>query len=208
MNTVVVVFLALRSGPGKKNHRYRHAARATFLDPHQAELPLAPGGASAFGYRFFVDGPCCEGEDDVVARTRTENDVMRGLVDDQFNALYSDASINYKTQWGQLATHNYGRDWDISIVTWAVRHYTFQFILSTDDDALLCTQNLVYQLLQPPFQHAKPFVLGFPRWDQFDNCFILLSSSVASFLGSGDNYRTLLRPGHANNSHGATFGAA
>ena len=138
-------------------------------------------GTTPFAYRFFVDGPCCEDEiDDVISRQGTHADVESGLLREGFNALYG-KTTNYKTQWAS-AVSNYGRDWDISIVTWAVRHYQFSFILSTDDDALICTQNLLFQLMQPPFQTAAPFVMGFPRWDQFDNCFILLSADVARFF--------------------------
>ena len=162
-----------------------------------------------FAYKFFVDGPCCDDEgNDVISRKRTNADVKSGLVRREFNELYGDT--NYKNQWGSARVSNYGRDWDVSIVSWAAHNYRFSFILSTDDDALICTQNLLFQLSQPPFQTAatdRPFVLGFPRWDQFDNCFLLASYHVAVFFR--DRYYELLRPTHtANSTRGATFGAA
>jgi hypothetical protein len=200
---VVLLFIALRSGPGKKNARYRAQARRTFLSPTMTHL-TAP-----FAYKFFVDGPCCDDEgNDVISRKRTNADVKSGLVRREFNELYGDT--NYKNQWGSARVSNYGRDWDVSIVSWAAHNYRFSFILSTDDDALICTQNLLFQLSQPPFQTAatdRPFVLGFPRWDQFDNCFLLASYHVAVFFR--DRYYELLRPTHtANSTRGATFGAA
>ena len=146
---VVLLFIALRSGPGKKNARYRAQARRTFLSPTMTHL-TAP-----FAYKFFVDGPCCDDEgNDVISRKRTNADVKSGLVRREFNGLYGDT--NYKNQWGSARVSNYGRDWDVSIVSWAAHNYRFSFILSTDDDALICTQNLLFQLEQFATQLSPP----------------------------------------------------
>jgi hypothetical protein len=52
----VILFIAVKSGPGRKNERYRSTARKTWLDKNMKGVEVENG----FAYKFFVDGPCCE----------------------------------------------------------------------------------------------------------------------------------------------------
>lgn len=74
---------------------------------------------------------------------------MKSWLHPSFEQLYTNPELNYKTQWERNSS-NYGRDWDIGIVAWVVRTYQFQFILCVDDDAMPCTQNLIYTLNAMP----------------------------------------------------------
>lgn len=52
----VILFIAVKSGPGRKNERYRKTARKTWLDMNMKGIDQENG----FAYKFFIDGPCCE----------------------------------------------------------------------------------------------------------------------------------------------------
>ena len=102
----ITLFVAVRSGPGVKNVRYRATARKTWLGiQSMAELPR-----HSVAYRFFVDGPCdtCAQEEesfgDMVVRQRNSSPDASSNPDatwlhPTFLSDYADPSINYKTQW-------------------------------------------------------------------------------------------------------------
>lgn len=102
----ITLFVAVRSGPGVKNVRYRATARKTWLGiQSMSELPR-----HSVAYRFFVDGPCdtCAQEEetngDMVVRQRNSSPDASSNPDatwlhPTFLSDYADPSINYKTQW-------------------------------------------------------------------------------------------------------------
>lgn len=63
---------------------------------------------------------------------------------------------------------NYARDWDVNAIMWGVHNYDFKYVVNVDDDALMCTQNVLHQLSLLP-SRLSSFVFGYSRWDAFDN---------------------------------------
>ena len=51
---------------------------------------------------------------------------------------------------------------------WGVHNYDFKYVVNVDDDALMCTQNVLHQLSLLP-SRLSSFVFGYSRWDAFDN---------------------------------------
>jgi hypothetical protein len=137
-------------------HKHLH----TYDCYHIINQHLASFFLSFFLSFFFLSRSCIYLKQHTLTSTHTpthcvtkhNGQVVSSWLHPSFEDLYSNPSLNYKTQWERNIS-NYGRDWDIGIVSWVVRSYQFRFILCVDDDAMPCTQNLIYTLNlmpQPP----------------------------------------------------------
>lgn len=187
-----LLFVVVRSKD--TNTALRATVRRTWLNLKEMGLE------DKLAYRFFIDRHgCCREE------LATERDLV--VLDSEwlhrnFTSEYGEESGYKDLAWGGINDEkmNYARDWDVNAILWAVDHYDFKYILNVDDDALLCSQNMVYQLSQLP-RNLSSFMFGFNRWDCFDNCFVMMTRDLADFFHS--SYYTKLRPTHRS---GATFG--
>ena len=197
----VLLFIIVRSKD--TNTRYRSAARSTWLSSTGLVSPeLAQ-------YRFFVDKVGCCAEE--AAR---ENDIVVASADwlsANFSGTYG-TNMGYKDlAWGGegFSTQNYARDWDVNLIMWAAKNYDFKYIVPIDDDAFLCGPNLISQLQLLP-RTLSSMVMGYTRWDAFDNCFVIMTRDVANFFVH--HYYDLLRPTHHPSTHfnfkgaGSSFG--
>ena len=84
---------------------------------------------------------------------------------------------------------------------------TLQYLVQMDDDAVLCTQHLAYQLGRAlnPRSPLKRFLFGFKRGTNYDNSFLLMSRDLAEFFQS--HYYSELRGTHKyRGSIGASLG--